>query len=407
MSDTDLTVARRVRALVGDDASIDTAADGALRVAPRTTAGCALLLQSAATEGWTIRLAGHGSFGHDDAPAHIVLSSKNLSAVESVRGPDLVATVQAGVGRRMLNRTLADHGVWWPVDAPGTNRTVGSMVATATAGPLRSGFGTARDHVLGLTIITPDGRIIRCGGRVVKNVAGFDLTKLATGSFGAFGFVTDVHLRLRAIPRADVTLLTDGDRDELLDRAGALIESGLIPSALELVSPTVADRPRWTLAARIVGSEASVASDRAALVGADPGATWTDVQPGEAAGLWEQLVAAGDVHPLTVRLGTVVSGLREALDLVSHHLDDEVVTVTVSAGAIRWSGSAHLDHLRLFRHAAAQREMPVTIERAPWPLLHEIGHFGAYREGVNRLMGALRSTFDPHGTLVVPLGGLS
>ena len=78
--------------------------------------------------------------------------------------------------------------------------------------------------------------------------------------------------------------------------------------------------------------------------------------------------------------------------------------VNVSGGAVRWSGSAPVERLRLLRHAAAQREMPVTLERAPWIVRDAMGHFGAYREGVARVIDSLRRSFDPVGVLVIPLG---
>src|SRR6476646_4907058 len=104
--------------------------------------------------------------------------------------------------------------MWRAVDPPGRpDRTLGSIIATGTSGPLRHGFGPVRDHVLGCTVVTGDGRIVKPGSRVVKNVAGYDLTKLHVGSFGGFGIVTEAHLRLRALPRADVTAISRGSRD--------------------------------------------------------------------------------------------------------------------------------------------------------------------------------------------------
>jgi FAD/FMN-containing dehydrogenase len=110
--------------------------------------------------------------------------------------------------------------MWLALDPPGRpERSIGSVIATATAGPLRHGFGPVRDHVLGCSVATGDGRLVNAGGRVVKNVAGYDLTKLQVGGFGGFGIIAEVHLRLRALPRADVTLLARGARDALTSGA--------------------------------------------------------------------------------------------------------------------------------------------------------------------------------------------
>src|SRR5262249_56000432 len=114
-----------------------------------------------------------------------------------------------------LRQQLAERGVWVALDPPGlAGRSVGSIVACGTSGPLRQGLGPVRDHLLGVTFVTGDGRLIQSGGRVMKNVAGYDLTRLQAGGFGAFGVIVLVHLRLRAVPRMDQTLLLAGSRED-------------------------------------------------------------------------------------------------------------------------------------------------------------------------------------------------
>ena len=406
MSSNEGNIERRLRALVGSDGQVTTDDDGTPNVAPRTASGCALVLRRASAEGWRVRLAGNGSWIPTDAPAEFTLSSRGLTQVEDVRAADLVATVQSGVDQHALREALADRGTWWPVDAPGNRRSVGSLVATATAGPLRSGFGNVRDHLLGLTIVTADGRILNCGGRVAKNVAGFDLTKLAVGSFGAFGFISSVHLRLRTIPRADATLTTNDRRDALIGQGQAILDAGVTPSALELLSPGSESADEWTLAVRLLGSDVTVEAERAAVAAACT-ACWTSLSSHDAAEFWRDAQQRATHHATTIRIGCLVTGLDQAIDLVLHHLDDTTITASIGAGVVRWSGEASAARLKLLRRTAAQVEMPVTIERAPWPLRSELGHFGAYREGVNRLVGSLRHTFDPQDTLAVALAGQS
>src|SRR2546425_2202679 len=173
---------------------------------------------------------------------------------------------------RSLRHQLADRGVWLAIDPPGLGgRSVGSVIATATAGPLRQGFGPVRDHLLGVTFVTGDGRIVQSGGRVVKNVAGYDLTKLEAGGFGAFGVIVLVHLRLRALPRADQTFVLAGTREDLTQGAEDIVAAGLQPAALELMSPALARREGWALAVRSAGSAALVAAQEAGLPGARGG----------------------------------------------------------------------------------------------------------------------------------------
>src|SRR2546428_4061552 len=102
--------------------------------------------------------------------------------------------------------------------------------------------------------------MVQSGGRVMKNVAGYDLTRLQAGGFGAFGVIVLVHLRLRTLPRADVTYLLEGAREDLTQVGEDIAAAGLTPAALELVSPALARRERWVLALRLPGSPAHVAA---------------------------------------------------------------------------------------------------------------------------------------------------
>jgi len=394
----------RLRQLLGA-AAVPEAEGGIPLVEPADEAACALLLRTASAEGWRVAIEGTGSWCATPTDADLRLGTTRLQQVGPVDAGDLVATAQAGVRWTGLRDRLADHGAWLAQDAPGGDRTLGSVLSTGTAGPLRSGFGAPRDHVLGLTLVTGDGRIVRVGGRVVKNVAGYDVSKLALGMFGAFGVLTSVHLRLRTVPRADMLLRCSGTRDALLDSARAVLEAGLTPAALELLSPTASGADAWTLAVRLVGTESEVAADDAAVRAAiDPPCT-----PSRGAGagaFWHDTLSAVVRRPVTIRVGAEPSDLETALDLVALHLDERVadwIGVSVPAGTVRWSGAASAEALRSIRRAAAQHEWPLTVERAPADICRAVGHFGAYREGVSRLVQGLRSAFDPAGILATSI----
>ncbi|HZA91541.1 MAG TPA: FAD-binding oxidoreductase, partial [Gemmatimonadales bacterium] len=249
MSDTIFT---RLRALLGTT-GVERDAQGVPRATPESPDALTLVCRLAHEEGWKIRVEGRGTWLPPDAPADLVVSTRGLEQVVSVSPADLVATVQAGTPLEALRRRLADYEMWLALDPPGRpERSIGSVIATATSGPLRQGFGPVRDHVLGCSVATGDGRLVNAGGRVVKNVAGYDLTKLQVGGFGGFGIIAEVHLRLRALPRADVTLLARGTRDTLTSAAREVIAANLLPAALELLSPALAAEADWVLAARFV-----------------------------------------------------------------------------------------------------------------------------------------------------------
>lgn len=395
-------VSSRLRALLGA-ASVEREPDGVPRATPDAADALALVCRLAHDEGWKIRIEGHATWLPADAPADLAVSTRALDQIVSVSAADLVATVQAGVSLEVVRRRLADEGMWLAIDPPGRpDRSIGSVIATATAGPLRLGFGPIRDHVLGSTVATGDGRLVRAGGRVVKNVAGYDLTKLQIGGFGGFGVLTEVHMRLRALPRADATYTTRGGRDALTSAARDLISAGLAPAALELMSPALAAEADWVLAARFLGTDAAVQADVRRL-SADTTLVWQPMAAERTAGFWYLGARASLAGPITFRLGVLGDGLDETIDLLTHDLGEAVISAGAGSGMLRWTGEASVERLRAVRRAAAAREIPMTLERAPWVARRALGHFGAYREGVGQLVGRLRESFDPGHCLSVAL----
>ncbi|HEX9167170.1 MAG TPA: FAD-binding oxidoreductase [Gemmatimonadales bacterium] len=381
--------------------TLEQDAAGRPRIVPPDTAGVAAALSLASTEGWRVRIEGRGGWEHADTPADLVVSTAALDRVVKVAPGDLVATVEAGAAYSAVNRRLADEGVWLAWDPPGrAERSIGSIVATGTAGPLRHRFGPIRDHLLGCTVVTGDGRIVKPGGQVVKNVAGFDLTRFMAGSFGAFGIVTELHLRLRARPAHDLTVVAPGSRDTLTLAGRDLMAQGLDAVALELLSPALAAGPEWVLALRLAGTEEGVRAE-AERIGTIAALSWTQLSPEQAGAVWTGASRGALAGSITLRLGVLLEGQDEAIDLVAEHLDTGLLSAGAGSGSIRWTGDAPIERLRALRHAAARREIPVTLERAPWELRQAFGHFGAYREGVGGLVARLRATFDPQGALQV------
>src|SRR5207302_214205 len=356
-------------------------------------------------EGWHVRVEGAGTWLPPDAPADLALTTRRLDRIPAIQPQDLVATAEAGIGCGPLRQQLADRGVWLAIDPPGLDgRTLGSVVATATAGPLRSGYGAVRDHLLGVTFVTGDGRMIQSGGRVMKNVAGYDLTRLQAGAFGAFGVIVLVHLRLRALPRADRTLVLEGAREDLADVADDIRTAGLAPAALELVSPALGRRERWVLAARLAGSGALVTSEESDLRTVT-GGRLTPLRAEESRAFWMRASESLATRPVTLRVGGLPDGVDALLDLLQHQVGDEWITAAPATGVVRWAGEVSVDRLQKLRRTLAGLEVPLTLERAPWEVRRAVGHFGAYREGVGPLVAGLRKTFDPRGVLVAAVEG--
>jgi FAD/FMN-containing dehydrogenase len=397
-------IAMRLRHALGDG-GVEADREGRPRAVPDSTEAVAQVCGMAHEQGWRVRLEGRGSWMPPDAPADLSLTTRGLTRIVEIAPADLVATSEAGVSLDRLQAELGARGAWLAIDPPGhPERSLGSVIATATTGALRHGYGPVRDHVLGGTVVTGDGRVIKAGGNVVKNVAGYDLTKLQVGGFGAFGVLTQLHLRLRAVPEQRVTLLAQGERDVLTRQARALMEAQLAATVLELFSPVLAAEPEWVLALELSGTPAAVEVE-AARAQERSEMSWSRLTPEQATAFAHATSRGHLAGALSFRLGVFPDGLDEMIDLLAERLDTGLLSAGPGRGMLRWSGEAPLETLRDLRRLAAEREIPLTLERAPWPLRYGLGHFGAYREGVGRLVASLRSTFDPDPTFSVALEG--
>ncbi len=394
----------RLRHALGD-AMVTRDRNGQPVAAPDSLDALAQVCGLAHENGWRIRVEGQGTWMPPDAPADLAVTTRALDRIVDIAPDDLVATVEAGVSMGRLQQELSGRRAWLAVDPPGRpDRSLGSVVSTGTAGALRHGFGPVRDHLLGGAIVTGDGRLIRAGGSVVKNVAGYDLTKLQVGGFGAFGIIAEVHLRLRAAPVERATLLARGERDLLTHQSRTLMERRLETAAMELLSPALVADAEWMLALEIVGTAELVSAEVSrAMESAE--VPLHRLSPERAAGFWPSVLRATQGGTTSLRLGAFPDGIDEMIDLLAMKLDVGLVSAGPGRGMIRWSGNASPEALRGLRHVAAEREVPLTLERALWPVRHAVGHFGAYREGVGRLVAKLRSTFDPHPTFAVALEG--
>jgi FAD/FMN-containing dehydrogenase len=170
-----------------------------------------------------LRIRAAGTWMHAGLPVDAAqeLHLEAFAGVREYTPGDLTISVGAATTLSELEAVTRARGQWCPLLPWGDDRgTVGATLATATAGPFAAALGRPRDHVLGIECVDGLGRIVRAGGRVVKNVAGFDLTRLMVGSWGTLGIITEVHLRLRARPAVDLTLLVDAaSADALHDLA--------------------------------------------------------------------------------------------------------------------------------------------------------------------------------------------
>lgn len=391
-----------LRRIAGNDA-VRREPGGMARVTPGSADTVAGILGIAHDEGWRVAVEGNGTWRAEDPPADVVLSLRGLDEIRAGDRGVAMASVDAGVPLEQLRRQILDDGAWLALDPPGRpDRSLGSIVVTATAGPLRLGFGPVRDQLTAITVATGDGRVIRTADEPATS--GGDLLGLHVGGFGAFGVVTSTEMRLHPLPRADVTWVATGPRDSLTAVGPELAEAAFPMVAAELFSPALAVEGDWLLAVRLLGDRESV--DRAGPLLAGMGRlTWRELPPDRRSMLWNGAARAVTTVPVTIRLGVLRDGIDDTIDLVIARLGEGMQSAGVVAGAIRWSGVADAEPLRAVRAELAGREIPLTLERAPWRVRRAVGHFGPYRERRAATFERFRHEFDPAGVLVTALDG--
>jgi glycolate oxidase FAD binding subunit len=182
-------------------------------------------------------VGGGGKLGLGNPPerADLIVSTRRMDQVLEHAAGDLVVRVQAGARLADLQAALAPAGQWLALDPPEPGATVGGVVAANASGPRRLRYGTVRDLIIGITVVLADGTMARAGGKVVKNVAGYDLSKLFCGSLGTLGLIAEATFRLHPRPAAAavVTLGVEG-AEQAGEAVRRLLRSTLVPSAIEL-----------------------------------------------------------------------------------------------------------------------------------------------------------------------------
>lgn len=273
-TDVSLDVSRELRTICSDD-FVRERPSGGLYVSPASAEEAAAVLAVAGQNGLTVAPAG-GSTERNAAEVRteILLHTNRLTQIEHYDHGDLTAGVGAGTTIGQLDSMLAADNLMFGGDPPCRERcTVGGLLATGVHGPLRHGYGAVRDFCIGVRFVTGDGRRAKGGGRVVKNVAGYDLMKLLIGSYGTLAVITSASFKLFPAPRQTRSFLAEfATARQALEFRDRLMHSPLSPMCLELVSPGARKlmRPEmtadaWVMCVRAAGSDAVLARYRKEL----------------------------------------------------------------------------------------------------------------------------------------------
>ncbi|HWB66256.1 MAG TPA: FAD-binding oxidoreductase, partial [Mycobacteriales bacterium] len=201
---------------------------------PQSIDELAAAMTAAAAQHRTVAVRGAGSksgWAMPGQPVDVVVDTRSLRGGIDHAAGDLVVTALAGVALGDLQQQVARAGQWLALDPPEPNATIGGIVATAASGPRRLRYGTPRDLLIGITVVLADGTIAHSGGKVVKNVAGYDLGKLFTGSFGTLGVIASCTFRLH--PLAAARQVVTAETAEPAEAVRHLNATGATPTAME------------------------------------------------------------------------------------------------------------------------------------------------------------------------------
>lgn len=363
-----------------------------------TTSAIAAAIREAGRSRRGVRVRGAGTWLHAGRPvesADTIPTVMDRGIVEYVPG-DLTLTARAGTPLAELVEATRANDQWLPLDPWGGDAgTLGATISTASAGPHAHAFGLPRDVVLGMEFVSGTGDVVRSGGRVVKNVAGFDLTRLLVGSWGTLGVITEVTVRLRARPAEQRTVLMDtgtgvGALDELATRLRTL---PFTPMAAELVDERLAASiglgDGGVVALRVGGNPTSVRAQLDALRalgrGTDaPSGIWRTLRQADsgADGVWRW-------SDLPSRFGgTWMAAIEATRDL------DVRMHGSLLRGVVRVIARGDGALLAAAAHDARSNDRSVVIESLP-----ANGWAGVRPTVPDRVASAIRARFDPGGIL--------
>ncbi|MGA7935043.1 MAG: FAD-binding oxidoreductase, partial [Kovacikia sp.] len=342
----------------------------------------------------------------------IGVSTRHLNRLIDHAVGDLTVTVEAGMGFTELQETLAQVGQFLAIDpAYPAQATIGGIVATGDTGSLRQRYNSVRDMLLGLSFVRADGQIAQAGGRVVKNVAGYDLMKLFTGSYGTLGIITQVTFRVYPIPEASQTLVLSGEAGAIERAVATLLRSSLTPTAADLLSAsTVEDLQLGNGMALIVRFQSILPSvqeqtRRLMEVGQTLGLACVPVANSDEVTLWqrlrEQMTDANWEGLITCKIGVRPTAAVTVLQQIEQlKVLGWLGQIHAASGLGRgvFAAAIPVETLLEIRALCESNSGFLSVLQAPVDFKQAIDVWG-YAGNALDVMHAIKQQFDPHSLL--------
>jgi glycolate oxidase FAD binding subunit len=342
--------------------------------------------------------------GNAPREAFVTVDLRRLQAVLEHDHANLTVTAQSGITLAALKENLAAQQQFLPFDAPHAGiATLGGTIALSMNGPRRGFYGAVRDLVIGMKVALITGEQIKAGGKVVKNVAGYDMCKLFTGSLGTLGIITEATVRVAPVPETAATIIISGTFESVMEFANWLAESQLLPAAVVLMN---APQPgRWQVAAWCEGlTEHVVRHTRdAELMAQRLGVTAETLQDRAHRELWHRvcdfpLETGHCVHRVTLPRSAVAPYLH-ALPTLGAPMPEVVSDLVIGTVWLSWPANDYSVSLlpRLISDAQARRGHAILFA-APARLKEAIDVWGP-PPASHPLMRKIKQQFDPDGLL--------
>jgi glycolate oxidase FAD binding subunit len=348
-------------------------------------------------------------WGNPPRGGDLIISTRRLNRIVEHAWGDMTATVEAGCTLRQLQQTLAEHGQRLALDPPWPEKaTIGGILATNDSGALRIRFGSLRDLIIGITLVLADGTLAKSGGKVVKNVAGYDLPKLATGSLGTLGIITQAIFRLHPILRESRSLsFSTPDTAAMNALVLAVLDSQLVPTGVQVraassLLPEIDLRFEGTAA----GCEAQVDQAVRLAAGSRQAGNQIEAQTdvwNASAALWggaePSLVCKFTLLPAS--MGAFFDKVREVAEQA--HLRWRLVAQAVGAGWLRLEGDGAAPDVFLsaiveLRQGLEVRGGSLAVLRCPSEVKSKLDVWGSSGDALP-VMKSVKAQFDPTGVL--------
>ncbi|GIN89989.1 glycolate oxidase [Siminovitchia terrae] len=396
---------------------------GSISVYPQSEEEIVNLLSYANQSGQTVSIVGAGTkrgYGGLAESADILLSLKKYNGiVEHIQG-DMTVTVKAGTCFGDLQEYLADYDQRLAIDpfSPQSS-TIGGIIAANDSGPKRLGYGSARDSVIGLRVVYPDGTLIRTGGKVVKNVAGYDMNKLFIGSMGTLGVLSEVTLKLRPLPKYESLVLLsfpEDDSEQIRQFSIQLLDSMLEPVTLELLNPSLAGRLTGsynkTLAIAFEDVESSVLYQENVLRDMKPDtADFKVLSEEETRTFWKKLYEnpineSSEELTASVKIGVVNMDVLHIIEETTQLESPRRLTIQAHGGlghglcraVIKGEERLVIDAMIQLRSKAEESGGYATVTHLPYKQRKQIDIWGEKPPSFF-LMERIKKTVDPNGIL--------